>query len=255
MRKIAFSIFTISLLAGCASTSNKLQNQETLNAIKISESKITSEIDTLKLGLSNQSDYIESLESEVIELRSAVNTYQTAKNKAIQPDKTSNSNKRDETSESLLVAPVNEGLIVLGALENVQLKGIDTVYTARIDTGATTSSLNAVDIEEFEREGKKWVKFHIKESSADIEGKNMVEAPIIRYAKIRQPTSETLEKRAVIELWVKMGDIHEKSQFTLANRSQMSHPVLLGREFIQDIALVDVSKAFLLSKPNKTYKD
>jgi hypothetical protein len=46
----------------------------------------------------------------------------------------------------------------------------------------------------------------------------------------------------VIELWVKLGKIHEKAQFTLADRSQMSHPVLLGREFIRDIAVVDVSK-------------
>ena len=53
------------------------------------------------------------------------------------------------------------------------------------------------------------------------------------------------ERRAVIELWVKVGKIHEKAQFTLADRSQMSHPVLLGREFIKDIALVDVSKKYV----------
>ncbi|MEZ9794978.1 RimK/LysX family protein, partial [Vibrio splendidus] len=71
------------------------------------------------------------------------------------------------------------------------------------------------------------------------------EAPVVRYVKIRQSTNDQTERRAVIELWVKVGKIHEKAQFTLADRSQMSHPVLLGREFIKDIALVDVSKKYV----------
>jgi hypothetical protein len=50
---------------------------------------------------------------------------------------------------------------------------------------------------------------------------------------------------------VKLGSIHEKAQFTLADRSQMSHPVLLGREFIRDIAMVDVSKKYIHTEANK----
>lgn len=63
--------------------------------------------------------------------------------------------------------------------------------------------------------------------------------------RIRQSTNENTERRAVVELWVKLGSIHEKAQFTLADRSQMTHPVLLGREFIRDIALVDVSRKYI----------
>lgn len=68
---------------------------------------------------------------------------------------------------------------------------------------------------------------------------------MVRHVKIRQSTNEELERRVVVELWVKLGKIHEKAQFTLADRSQMSHPVLLGREFIRDIAVVDVSKKYI----------
>ncbi|GAL11509.1 hypothetical protein JCM19233_2499 [Vibrio astriarenae] len=64
-------------------------------------------------------------------------------------------------------------------------------------------------------------------------------------AKIRQSSNEEAERRFVIEMWVRLGDIHEKAQFTLADRSQMSHPVLLGREFIRDIAVVDVGKKYI----------
>ncbi|GAM71860.1 hypothetical protein JCM19236_1485 [Vibrio sp. JCM 19236] len=55
----------------------------------------------------------------------------------------------------------------------------------------------------------------------------------------------------MIELWIKLGDIREKAQFTLADRSHMTHAVLLGREFIKDIALVDVSKTYVQTKPQQ----
>lgn len=68
--------------------------------------------------------------------------------------------------------------------------------------------------------------------------------------KIRQSTADDLDRRAVVELWVKVGKIHEKAQFTLADRSHMNHPILLGREFIRDIALVDVSRTYIQTEEN-----
>jgi hypothetical protein len=44
-----------------------------------------------------------------------------------------------------------------------------------------------------------------------------------------------------------LGPLRQQTEFTLADRSEMTHPMLLGREFLQDIALVDVSKTYLLS--------
>lgn len=255
MLKIAFSLIAMSLLAGCASTSSEKQNQITLDAIRQSESNIANEIETLKLGLSNQSDYIASLETEVIGLQSKVNNLQHIETKRRSVQEAPSNERSNETQLKTGTDSPSNNLVVLGAIENIQLEKIDQIYSARIDTGSTTSSLNAINIKEFEREGKRWVRFNLNELSTDIEGKNQIEAPIVRYANIRQPNSEAVEKRAVIELWVKIGTINEKSEFTLANRSQMSHPVLLGREFIQDIALVDVSKTFLLSKPRKSYKN
>ena len=89
------------------------------------------------------------------------------------------------------------------------------------------------------------MKFHLADKAQSPEDQKWIEAPVVRFVKIRQSTNDQTERRAVIELWVKVGKIHEKAQFTLADRSQMSHPVLLGREFIKDIALVDVSKKYV----------
>ncbi len=89
------------------------------------------------------------------------------------------------------------------------------------------------------------MRFHLADEKNPKTEANWIEAPVLRYVRIRQSTTDNTERRAVVELWVKLGSIHEKAQFTLADRSQMTHPVLLGREFIRDIALVDVSRKYI----------
>ncbi|MGF1754274.1 ATP-dependent zinc protease [Vibrio makurazakiensis] len=235
-------IVAIGLLSGCTLTNGEQYHQQTLQAIQQSESNMSNQVKNLELQLSNQSDYIESLETEVISLAEQMDVHLSEMEKS-QID-------QDEGTETVAitpppVAPVQEQYTVLGAVEKVTIDSIGQNFDARVDTGATTSSLNAVDIEEFERNGNNWVKFHLADSKQDVSEQKWIQAPVVRYVKIRQSTNDETERRAVIELWVKVGKIHEKAQFTLADRSQMSHPVLLGREFIKDIALVDVSKKYV----------
>jgi hypothetical protein len=49
--------------------------------------------------------------------------------------------------------------IVIGRLEKFLIIPPGQVFHARIDTGATTSSLDARDIQIFERDGSKWILF------------------------------------------------------------------------------------------------
>ncbi|WP_299689659.1 ATP-dependent zinc protease [uncultured Vibrio sp.] len=236
-------IVAVGLLSGCTLTNGAAYHQETLDAINRSETNIANKVQNLELQLSNQSDYIESLEEEIITLSKQLDVHLTTIEK--QEVETL---KEEEPVVAAVIAPVTttpEQPTVLGGIEKVLIDSINQSFDARVDTGATTSSLNAVDIKEFERDGKKWIKFHLVDKAQATEDQKWIEAPVLRYVKIRQATGEQAERRAVIELWVKVGKIHEKAQFTLADRSQMSHPVLLGREFIKDIALVDVSKQYV----------
>lgn len=246
MRKIAPSFLFIALLSGCASTSNQDQNIATQTAITQSEKNIKQKLSQLEASTNTQSNVIANLDtavaalrSEVLALTSALNN--TKSSSAIHHDRSIN-DMNDKTNNT-----TSNNKILLGEIETVQIDNTPQNIQARIDTGAETSSLNAVDIQEFERDGKKWVKFHLFDKNTNKGDEIWIEAPVIRTVKIRQSSSESTEKRAVIELWIKLGKIHEKAQFTLADRSQMSHSVLLGREFIKDIALVDVSKKFLQS--------
>ena len=146
-------------------------------------------------------------------------------------------------------APVKteEGKLILGEQEYVRLVDMKVTTKARIDTGATTSSLSAVDIVPFERDGKDWVKFKVKHNG--VESKEM-SMPVERWVKVKQSSSEESDTRAVVLSVIKIGDMTSKTEFTLADRTHLKYPVLLGRSFFRDIAVVDVGRKYVQPKPS-----
>ncbi|WP_165311651.1 ATP-dependent zinc protease family protein [Vibrio ziniensis] len=247
MFKHIVPIVALSMLSGCTLMNGDEYHQATLNAIQQSNSQITNEITNLQLQLSNQGDYIDSLESKVLKLSDDVKELKTIASVKPEPIAEKPVQPKKNHAEATL-QPQHK--LVLGEIEHVQIKALEQTFDARVDTGAATSSLNAIDISEFERNGKQWVRFHLSDGTNKPDDSNWVESPIVRYVRIRQSTNEQTERRAVVQLWVKIGDINEKTEFTLADRSQMSHPILLGREFIRDIAVVDVSRRYIHTETN-----
>lgn len=252
LKKIA-SLTPLLLLSGCALINSDEYSKKTIDAMSESEQKLSSQLQEINLNLSNQTDYIESLEASIINLSNEVETLKKNQRHirtVTVPAKNPAPNTPNPTLLASTVPDLKAGMVALGSLEYLYIDVIKSEFTARIDTGATTSSINAADMQEFDRNGKRWVRFHVLDDN-DPEARKWVEAPIIRHVKIRQSTEDKkLERRAVVELRIKIGSIHEKAQFTLADRSQMDYPILLGREFIQDIAVVDVSRKFI-QKPQK----
>lgn len=137
--------------------------------------------------------------------------------------------------------------IVVGRVEWLWIESVNRVYEARIDTGATTSSISALDITPFEKDGKRWVRFRL--SPDDSDDSYEIEAPLVRYVRIRQASSQELDRRPVAALTVRLGKMTEIAEFTLTDRTQMSYPILLGREFLRDVAVVDVAKSTVQPKP------
>lgn len=138
-----------------------------------------------------------------------------------------------------------DGKLILGQKEWVHIEGLDVNVVARIDTGATTSSVSAIDVVAFERDGKKWVKFKLAHDNRE---SKELELPVISTKFIRQSNSEETYERYVVEGWIKVGDLKVKTPFTLADRTHMDFGLLLGRSFFRDIAIVDVSREFVQPK-------
>ena len=82
-------------------------------------------------------------------------------------------------------------------------------------------------------------------------GKSLdIEAPFVRYVKIKQASADGSDRRPVVRLTMQLGSLTEKAEFSLKDRSDMDFSLLLGREFIKDVAVVDVAREFVQPKPD-----
>lgn len=205
-------LFCVVLLSGCAATQEQAQT-ETSNT---------------SLSQPQLEQIIQQQESILVALKS-------------QPKATDEQEKRLEAMANTAL----DGKTILGQEEWLWFEDLQDSYKTRVDTGAATSSLNATEIVNFERDGEDWVKFnlaHMDNTKLELESK------VVRISKIRQSSSTTEVKRYVISLPVQLGNIRTKTEFTLADRNHMSFPVLLGRTFIKDIAIVDVAQKYTQEK-------
>lgn len=133
----------------------------------------------------------------------------------------------------------------IGWIEKVQLPDYKLTITAKIDSGAKHSSLNAPDYEIVDKNGQRWVKF----SFTTRDGQTArLEAPILREAQIKRKGTKN-QQRPVIELNVCVANTLKKVEVNLVDRSNFNYQMLIGRSFLVDSFLIDVSKKHTL-KPD-----
>lgn len=133
--------------------------------------------------------------------------------------------------------------IMIGRREWMALPelGIDMV-TAKVDTGAYTSSLHAENIEAFERDGEQWVKFVTFSHHGD---SVPCEARVHTKKRIKSSTGVG-RKRVIIQTKVLVaGGFEWQVLFSLADRSVMQCPLLLGRKALSGYFVVDTQASHL----------
>ncbi|MFH0264947.1 ATP-dependent zinc protease family protein [Vibrio rumoiensis] len=135
------------------------------------------------------------------------------------------------------------GDLILGEKEWIYIKPLNRNVLARVDTGATSSSISAIDIKTYKKDGKSFVDFKL--AHKNWQSKTMT-YPVTRWVEVVQSTTEEPSaSRPVIQLEVQVGDHKAKTDFTLADRTHLQYPVLLGRTFIDNVAVVDVSHKYI----------
>ncbi len=151
----------------------------------------------------------------------------------------------------LLAAPLahgssqDPGKVIAGWVEKISLVEQPLVLKAKLDTGAKTSSIHAINIEPFMREGERWVKFDLLLDDLDDKQHTLhMERPRVRRVRIKDHDGVD-DRRAVIELEICFDGRKHVTEFTLADRSEYIYDVLLGREFLQGIVVVDPDSTFL----------
>lgn len=128
---------------------------------------------------------------------------------------------------------------VVGAFETVAfpLFGIDGIK-AKIDTGAYTGALHCTKISEEKTGTNKVLRFSPFDRP---EVTIIAEEFIVRYVKSSNGDSQ---KRYFIETTITVQGKNYPIALSLANRSEMKWPVLIGRRFLRkNNFLVDVTKS------------
>ena len=134
--------------------------------------------------------------------------------------------------------------IVMGWLESIFIKPWNRRLTAKLDTGAKTSSLHADKIEHFTKNGEDWVRFRLEDIEDRAQPPILVEKALVRTAYIKSHDNQSSKRDVVMMTICKNGKDYE-AEFNLVDRSNFNYPVLLGRSFLKDVALVDADMTFL----------
>lgn len=121
---------------------------------------------------------------------------------------------------------------IIGSVEKVRVLPGNVVLEARIDTGATTSSIGVDSYRIFREDGKKWVEI-------DLDGQ-LFKHKVVKFIHIKQHGNES-KKRPVIKLRLIIGEVSETVNVTLADRSNFEYQLLIGRNMLYDHFVVDVS--------------
>ena len=139
--------------------------------------------------------------------------------------------------------------IILGSEEWCSFPelGIPTIK-ARVDSGAKTSALHAINIAPFKKEGHNWVKFDINPIQNNVKTVIHCEAPLVDK-RIVKSSSGFREERYVIQTNLEIGNSNWIIEMTLTNRDSMGFRMLLGREAMSGRVLVDPEQQYLLGQP------
>jgi hypothetical protein len=258
----AFLLWVILATQGCASKviQKQLSERQVNQDARLEQQQFLMETQQVSLEqLQLNSEYLrELLEVNQAQLSQILVLSRETQEVPEQKPKKNNSGKVTNTVPTSSVPAPQK--MTLGRVEWVWVAKLEDYFKARVDTGANSSSIHASEIQYFERDGKQWVRFNMyshesteKKLSVTNEGETQksFEAPVVRTVKIKQATNAKLDKRPVIKLRVRLGNHEDDVEFTLTDRTNMLYPILLGRNFIQDVAVVDISQAFVHKRLKK----
>lgn len=134
------------------------------------------------------------------------------------------------------------GLYETATLEDIQQLKVSTL----IDTGATTTSLDARNIKIYiNRKGRRWVyyDFYHKPSGKTVS----MHQPVSRIARVITHSGSPKE-RAVVQNNISIGSISHFLETSLVSRGNFPQQLLIGRNYLKKAGLVDSARSYLQSR-------
>lgn len=130
---------------------------------------------------------------------------------------------------------------VIGETAWIEVGGVPFNYLARIDTGASTTSIHAIDVKVADASVNpdenlgKMVTFR----TLNRNGKSgVLTLPIVKVSTIIN--TQGTEQRYIVRLPIAGGGVRKEVKINLRDRSKMTYKLLIGRNWLSKDFLVDV---------------
>lgn len=138
--------------------------------------------------------------------------------------------------------------LIIGRADIVDLPELSLFnLSAKVDTGAYTCAIHCSKIKEVDEGGEKYITFRIPSSGEKGSRSGVYKLNTYKQKNIKS-SSGHIEKRYVIKTKIRLFNKTYLTEFSLADRSKMKFPVLLGRKLLRKKFIVDVSKKDLSYK-------
>lgn len=143
---------------------------------------------------------------------------------------------------------MKDGLLILGWREWVALPelGIRRIK-AKVDTGARTSAIHAFELRPFIEDGIQRIEFNLHPRQHDSETVVTCRTDVVDQRTVTDSGGHK-EDRWVISTRLSIGAHSWPIEMTLTGRDDMRFRMLLGRNALKRIALVDSSASYLVGK-------
>lgn len=138
----------------------------------------------------------------------------------------------------------------VGYVENVNIYPGGLHIHAKVDSGASISSLNCDCSKSFQQDGKEWISFRLADNYGKV---HTLHRRVVRYARVVQHFGE-VQMRPVILLGLCVAGIYRETEVNLVNRKGYKYQMLVGRSFMQDDFLIAPDKKYL-TKPHCSPQD
>lgn len=133
-----------------------------------------------------------------------------------------------------------------GWLQSIRLEPHRVRVTAKLDTGAKSSAIHAIDVERFERGGVERVRFTLYRDHTEQQGPKLTyDLPIEGEVRIKRSPGKPPEQRIKVKLAFCIDGELMDAEFSLDDRSNLNYPVLLGRDFLKDHFTVNSAETFV----------
>ena len=142
-------------------------------------------------------------------------------------------------------ATESRAITVVGYLEAAVVLPAGLPMTAKMDTGAETSSIHALDIQLYTVDGESWVRFTVNVGDRE----EVFRSRVQRIVRIRR-AGVTVIERPVVHLGICIAGYYKNAEVNLTDRTGMNQQLLIGRKFMASGELVIDSGATFAAKPD-----